>query len=203
MKKYWLHFITITKHKWFVMIECFKVGLILQGLLHDLSKYSLVEFFGSARYFQGDSTPIAAEKTEKGYSLSWLHHKGHNKHHFEFWIDWKEEVQYCAPIPDKYILEMACDMVGASKAYNKSAFSKEKPLEYIEKNKIKFSMMGEAYNTLERYLCNYADSGRLLAEHYGYCDGWNYVTCKENNNLDYCRKNYPGFLKRCSMGKDE
>lgn len=31
---------------------------------------------------------INAEREEKGYSSAWLHHKGRNKHHYEYWIDY-------------------------------------------------------------------------------------------------------------------
>ena len=81
------HFLTITKHKCEVMKNCFAVGLYRQGLLHDLSKYSWEEFATGVKYYQGNRSPNAAEKEEKGYSAAWLHHKGRNKHHFEYWID--------------------------------------------------------------------------------------------------------------------
>ena len=82
------HFQTITYHRRLVRQSCFRVGLYWQGLTHDLSKYSLTEFLVGAKYFQGDCSPNNAEKEEKGYSSSWLHHKGRNKHHFEYWVDY-------------------------------------------------------------------------------------------------------------------
>ena len=81
------HFKTITKHRFLVMKYCFKAGLYWQGLTHDLSKYSPAEFRVGARYFQGDRSPNDIERREKGYSAAWLHHKGRNKHHLEYWID--------------------------------------------------------------------------------------------------------------------
>lgn len=87
VNKYWQHFKTITKHRHKVMWLCFRIKLYKQGLLHDLSKYSPIEFFTSAKYYQGTSSPIDAEKNDKGYSLAWLHHKGHNPHHWEYWVD--------------------------------------------------------------------------------------------------------------------
>ena len=80
--KAWHHFLTITQHKLLVMQNCFRVGLFKQGLLHDLSKYSPAEFLTGVHYYQGDRSPNAAEREEKGYSSAWLHHKGRNKHHF-------------------------------------------------------------------------------------------------------------------------
>ena len=91
--RFWGHLKTITLHKLRVTRLCFKMGLIKQGLLHDLSKYSPVEFWAGVRYFQGYRSPIDAEKEAKGYSEGWLHHKGHNKHHWEYWIDRNKQCQ--------------------------------------------------------------------------------------------------------------
>lgn len=89
----WKHFCTINHHKILVMRGCFQVGLIRQGLLHDLSKYSPTEFIVGCRYYQGNMSPNNAEREAVGYSSAWLHHKGRNKHHLEYWIDYG--------IPDK------------------------------------------------------------------------------------------------------
>ena len=59
------HFKTIMKHKWYVMLECFKVGLYRQGIVHDLSKFSITEFMPSVRYFQGDRSPTEKERVER------------------------------------------------------------------------------------------------------------------------------------------
>jgi len=131
MNKYWEHLKTITKHKIEVGKVCFKIGLYKQGITHDLSKYSPIEFFSSARYFQGNRSPIDAEKEERGYSIAWQHHKGHNPHHWEYWIDnlGTKENTPCK-IPYKYVLEMICDWIGAGKVYSKEKWSKEEPLKY-------------------------------------------------------------------------
>lgn len=152
MSKYWEHFKVITKHKYFVMIECFKRGLYWQGLVHDLSKYSFIEFFTSAKYFQGDKTPIGIEKAEKGYSYAWLNHKAKNKHHWEYWIDLKDGELLMCPIPDKYVVEMACDMIGASKAYLKGEFNSKEPYNYFNKNRKNFLMEKDAKKKLESLL---------------------------------------------------
>lgn len=125
MKKYINHFKVISKHKMYVMKACFKVGLIKQGLLHDLSKFSPIEFFSSAKYFQGNSSPIDAEKRKKGYSIAWQNHKGKNMHHWQYWIDWENGKQFAIEIPKRYVVEMICDWVGAGKAYNNVDWSVE------------------------------------------------------------------------------
>lgn len=150
--KYIKHFIVITKHKLYVGVECFKRGLYWQGFMHDWSKYSPTEFVQSAKYFQGTGTPINKIKEELGYSSAWLHHKGHNPHHWEYWTDFFEgQIKPCK-IPQKYIIEMACDMIGASKAYNKEKYSPKEPLAYFNKHQHKFLMLEEDKKELERLL---------------------------------------------------
>lgn len=128
MNKYWQHFKTITKHKWVVMTLCFKCGQIKRGLLHDLSKYGITEFASSAKYFSGTRSPINAEKEDIGYSIAWQHHKGHNPHHWEYWIDnigTRENTPI--KIPYEYVVEMLCDWVGAGIVYSKQKCDYTKP----------------------------------------------------------------------------
>ena len=110
------HFGTITKHKLLVMKACFQVGLYRQGLLHDLSKYGWTEFRVGCRYYQGTRSPNNAEREEKGYSSAWLHHKGRNKHHYEYWIDYGTHgaVLEGMKMPVNYVVEMFLDRIAAS-----------------------------------------------------------------------------------------
>lgn len=133
MKKYIKHFITITRHKYYVGMECFKRGLYWQAITHDLSKYGFIEFFTSAKYFQGSSSPIEKEKSEKGYSMAWLNHKAKNKHHWIYWTDTKNGNWYAAPMPEKYIQEMLCDYIGAGKTYNPKKWTSKEPYDYYQK----------------------------------------------------------------------
>ena len=134
MKKYWKHFVTITKHKWVVMINCIKAGIIWRGLTHDLSKYGITEFCSSAKYFQGNRSPIDAEKEETGYSLAWQHHKGHNPHHWEYWIDNVGSYKNTpCKIPYNYVVEMICDWIGAGKVYSADKWNQHEPLAYYLK----------------------------------------------------------------------
>ena len=81
------HFKIVTIHRWYVFLNCCKAGMPIRGLCHDLSKYSKTEFNESVKYFQGNRSPIDACKEEKGYSMAWMHHKGRNPHHYEYWQD--------------------------------------------------------------------------------------------------------------------
>ena len=144
MLKAWKHLRTINHHKMLVMRQCFKVGLYKQGLLHDLSKYTPAEFFVGCKYFQGDRSPNNAEREVSGYSLAWLHHKGRNKHHYEYWIDYglgKDEGIVGMKMPLRYVIEMFMDRVAASKTYMKESYTDEKPLEYYEHGAAKLGPM--------------------------------------------------------------
>ena len=108
------------------MLMCFRLGLYRQGLLHDLSKYNPVEFFRGCKYYQGDRSPNNKEREIKGLSESWLHHKGRNKHHFEYWIDYEmDKPGYCGGMlmPRRYVAEMFCDRVAACKTYEKEKYT--------------------------------------------------------------------------------
>ena len=128
------HFNTINKHRWIVFKLSVRAGIPLRGLLHDLSKYSPTEFIESAKYYQGGKrSPIPAVRDDKGYSIAWLHHKGRNKHHFEYWYDAK---QIETPvIPRKYAFEAICDMLAAGIVYAGKDWTKEFELEYWNRAK--------------------------------------------------------------------
>ena len=156
------HLKTINKHKLEVMKNCFKVGLYKQGLLHDLSKYSWTEFSMGAKYYQGNRSPNDAEREDKGYTTSWLHHKGRNKHHLEYWIDYsvdKSKGLVGMPMPDEYIVEMFCDRIAACKIYNKDDYNDRQPLEYYLKGRAKTLLNPESAEKLEIYLNMLADKG--------------------------------------------
>ena len=117
------HFKLITRHKWYVFKNCMKAGLYWQGLTHDLSKYSPVEFFESVKYFTGNRSPIDECKKDKGYSIAWQHHKGRNPHHYEYWVDNFDGGGTPLQMPFKYALELVCDYLAAGQAYSKKNFS--------------------------------------------------------------------------------
>ena len=137
------------------MKYCFKVGLYRQGLLHDLSKYSPTEFLVGAKYYQGTRSPNNAEREETGLSTSWLHHKGRNKHHFEYWVDYgigAEHVLAGMPMPRKYIAEMIMDRISASRVYSPQGYTDASPLAYYEKGKEKLWFIHEDTKEQLEYL---------------------------------------------------
>ncbi|MBE6927333.1 MAG: catalase [Ruminococcaceae bacterium] len=131
--KIFKHFWTITKHRWKVRKHCFQVGLYWQGLTHDLSKYSWTEFSAGAKYYQGTRSPNAKERELYGYSLAWMHHKGRNKHHFEYWSDINLQTKSYEPVPmpKRYFVEMVMDRIAACKIYHGKSYQDGDALEYL------------------------------------------------------------------------
>ncbi len=159
----WLeHLKTINRHKMLVLQHCFAVGLYRQGILHDLSKYSWTEFSVGAKYYQGNRSPNDAEREDKGYTSSWLHHKGRNKHHLEYWIDYsldKSKGLVGMEMPKEYVIEMLCDRIAACKIYNKENYNQRQPLEYYMRGRAGKLLHPESKKLLEKYLMMLADKG--------------------------------------------
>ena len=132
----WKHFCTITKHRMLVASGCFQIGLYWQGLTHDLSKYSPTEFRNGIKYYQGTRSPNNAEREDKGYSEAWMHHKGRNRHHFEYWTDISPvSRQYePMPIPRKYLAEMIMDRRAACMVYEGEKYTDKSALAYYERS---------------------------------------------------------------------
>ena len=155
------HFITITKHRHRVMRHCFLAGIPFQGLFHDLSKYSLTEFIPGAKYYLGDRSPNEAERAEKGYSAAWLHHKGRNRHHYEYWMDYSMKTKRMEPVkmPLKYVKEMFCDRVAASKIYQGKKYTDAHPLQYYTNAKSRIIKHPETAALVEKLLVMLKEKG--------------------------------------------
>lgn len=125
-----MHLKTILTHKKYVFLLCLKAGIPWQGIVHDLSKFTPIEFFESVKYYTGTRSPIMACKEDIGYSMAWQHHKGINKHHAEWWVDKLYQGGVPIQIPYKYVVEMVCDIIGASKAYNGDNYTSNMPYDY-------------------------------------------------------------------------
>lgn len=158
----WNHFKTITEHKLLVMENCFRVGLYRQGMLHDLSKYSPEEFWTGVSYYQGNRSPNAAEREAFGFSKAWLHHKGRNKHHFEYWIDFsvnKEEGLVGHEMPLNYVVEMVMDRIAACKVYKGKDYTDSSALEYYQRESRFIVIHPRTRALLERLLKMLAHKG--------------------------------------------
>lgn len=172
------HFITINKHKWIVFKLCCKAGVPWRGFVHDLSKYSPIEFWDSVKYYQGGKrSPIPIQKIEEGYSKAWLHHRGRNKHHPEYWYD--DFALAKAPImPYKYTIEMICDKLSASITYEGKNWKNDSELKYWkEKERENEYINDEIRKVLDEVFLQVSEQGinktitkkNLKAIYYKYC----------------------------------
>lgn len=164
MKYFFKHLHTVNEHRFEVFKLCCKCGFVWRGLTHDLSKYSYEEFHESVKYYNksnGNFSPLLAAKRTVGYSTAWLHHFGRNKHHFEYWYD------YAAPIktpiiPFKYMVEMVCDRIAASKIYNKGKYNDGFPYEYFIKRKDSYMINPKMNKFLEIVFEELRDNGEKI-----------------------------------------
>jgi len=163
------HLNTINRHKAIVMKYCFKAGLYRQGLLHDLSKYTPSEFITGILFFQGDKSPNTAERAKYGYSKAWLHHKGRNKHHIEYWIDYGQtgdKTMTGIEMPVNYVVEMFCDRIAACKVYNGESYTDADPYNYYKKSRPHYMIHPETDKLLKRLLIILKDYGEDTAFRY-------------------------------------
>ena len=157
------HLHTIRNHKRLVRSLCFRAGMYKQGLLHDLSKYSPVEFWAGVRYYQnGTRSPNAAQREQLGYSLAWLHHKGRNKHHLEYWIDY--DMNHIQPMagcemPLRYVAEMTFDRIAACKNYHGDTYTDADAWEYYNHSRGHYLLHPNTQALLEEFLLLLKEQG--------------------------------------------
>ena len=161
MNKFFSHLKTILKHRHTVIVHCYKAGILWRGLLHDLSKFSWTEFSAGVKYYQGTRSPNEGEREQKGYSAAWMHHKGRNRHHFEYWTDYNPETKKVGPVkmPVVFVKEMFCDRVAASKIYRGAKYRDSDPLDYFLSRKPTRSIHPETSDMLEKLLRMLAEQG--------------------------------------------
>lgn len=169
--KLWAHLRTVGRHRRLVRKYCFRVGLYWQGLTHDLSKYSPMELWRGAKYYQGYRSPNDEERLRTGVSLAWLHHKGRNRHHFEYWIDYcmgpdgSVRMDGCR-MPMRYVAEMFCDRVAASRVYQGEKYTDASPYEYYIRSRKHILIHPETSAEIERMLLILKENGEEEAVSY-------------------------------------
>ena len=137
---------------------CIKVGEPWRGFMHDISKYSPTEFWEGIKYYNGEHSPITDCKKANGYSKAWLHHKGRNKHHSEYWVDFSAPEK--TPImPYKYVAEMLCDKLAAGIIYKGKDWTKDYPLQYWSREKEKILINEKLKNLVTDFLEQVSKNG--------------------------------------------
>lgn len=174
------HFLTISRHRHKVMFHCFKCGIFFRGLLHDLSKFSPSEFISGCKYFEGNRSPNEKERELFGYSKAWMHHKGRNLHHFEYWTDLDPTTKRYEPVPmpKKFLTEMFCDRVAASKIYKGKDYTDAYPLEYFLKGNARQRMHPKTADELEFLLSMLKDKGED--------ETFKFIKHNLKSNKDFC-----------------
>lgn len=159
--KPWQHLKTICHHRRLVRQGCFRVGLYWQGLTHDLSKFSPTEFWSGAKYFQGNRSPNSAQREAEGYSVAWMHHKGRNRHHYEYWTDILPGTGKYGPVPmpRKYLAEMVMDRRAACMTYEGENYTPASPLAYFSRSKERHFMHPQTARELEFLLTMLKEKG--------------------------------------------
>ena len=156
------HLRTVRRHRHAVIRHCARAGIFWQGLRHDLSKYSPTELKNSAaNYTDGTRSPNEKERAEKGYSEAWMHHKGRNRHHFEYWTDYDPVTKKMRPVPmpARYLKELLCDRLAASKIYQGDAYRQTYPLEYFQRGMATRMIAEETSERILYFLTLLAEQG--------------------------------------------
>jgi len=115
----------LIRHKWFVFLECVRVGLWWRGLIHDWSKFLPSEFLPYANHF-GNGIQAGRDKTgyykptdtgDPAFDFAWFLHQKRNCHHWQWWVFPEDESGVkVLPMSEKSRLEMLCDWRGAGRA---------------------------------------------------------------------------------------
>ncbi len=164
MKYFFKHLHTVNVHRFVVFKLCCKCGFFWRGLTHDISKYSYEEFHESVKYYrksEGNYSPLLVAKQTEGYSKAWLHHFGRNKHHFEYWYDYAAPIQ-TPIIPFKYMVEMVCDRISASKIYNRKKYNNSYPYNYFIERKDEYKINPKMNKFLELVFLDLKKNGEKI-----------------------------------------
>ena len=133
MRKHLKYLSYVLRHKWFVFVECCKVGMYWRGLVHDMSKFRPSEWFPYVDSFYGGPWPEedyeprdmgmrrvrvrCKQDVRNDFNKAWLLHQHRNPHHWQFWcLTQDEDEPKILEMPIKYVFEMMCDWKGAGRA---------------------------------------------------------------------------------------
>jgi len=147
---YWSYFKYIVQHKLNVGIECFKDGLYIHAITHDISKFYPSEFIPYAKFFYSKNRAKEyniSDESDLNFQTGWFIHQKRNKHHWNYWVSVtrKDEI-IPLPMPEKYVKQMICDWKGMSRKFGGSA------LEYFKLNQQKMILHNETTKIINIHL---------------------------------------------------
>lgn len=178
IKRFFGHLRTVLTHKRWVFHFACKLGIPWRGIIHDLSKFHPVEFFEGVRYWTGKGSPITECKKVTGVSKAWLHHKGRNRHHFQYWMDYANGVTIYCKMPFKDVLELLADWYGAAVAYSgntKDLYTKEWDWWLVQRKNDRDRMNPETYHLINYFIwlfCNLNGISRHFKENLEKIQTW-------------------------------
>ena len=135
MMQYWSHFKYTMIHKWYVLLECHKRGILWRGIKHDMSKFLPSEFSAYANFFfyadgtrrDPDNPPLSRQVA--AFDRAWVHHANWNDHHWNYWAEAphnsvNRDVREAVIMSIPAMKEMVADMIGASRAQGNENYEK-------------------------------------------------------------------------------
>lgn len=114
----------VIRHKWYVFIECCKLGIPWRGLVHDWHKLLPSEWFPYVYFFHNADGTKRQVRDKTGYyepdsafDRAWFLHQKRAFHHWQSWCfpDTNGALKVI-PMPDAYRREMLADWRGAGRA---------------------------------------------------------------------------------------
>jgi len=165
MRKHWLYLKAVVRHKWFVFLACFDMGVpIWWAILHDWDKFTpamwgpyVDYFYGSWRGPNPDRNLKAPLEVYAPFERAWNGHQKLNKHHWQYWVRLGDDgTTLCLAMPDRHRREMVADWMGAGRAYVKG-WNRAEPLAWYEQNKHKMQLHTDTLVWVERQLRRQAD----------------------------------------------
>ncbi len=162
------HLHTVNRHRALVRHYCCKLGLYWQGFTHDLSKYSPTELWRSAKDDHGHRSPNDHKRLDNAATPSRLPHTRRNRHHFEYWIDYRRmpdgtvRMGGCK-MPKKYVAEMFCDRIAACRVYQGEKYTDASPYDYYQRSRGHILIHPETDALIDRWLLLLKEQGEETA----------------------------------------
>jgi len=97
MRAHWAYLKYVVRHKWYVFLECIKLGIPWRGLIHDWHKFLPGEWFPYVYFFHNSDGSNKQVRGKTGYykpddtgdpafDLAWFRHQKRAWHHWQSWI---------------------------------------------------------------------------------------------------------------------
>ena len=148
MKRYWMYLRYVVRHRWFVMLACFRRGLLWRGLVHDWHKFLPSEFIPYARFFYNRDGTKRQIRDKTGYykpydtgdaafDRAWVRHFQRTDHHPQSWCSPQEDgTVKVLDMSRRAVREMVCDWQGAGRAQGVENWCDVRPWYHANKDKL-------------------------------------------------------------------